>query len=95
VTCNLERRVSITGETYAALSRNKSSVLIYIYYGRNVCGFAYSNENGRKNSISTFVSIFLAETESGSENAGLETESRYADARKRQIQMESQKIKLE
>jgi hypothetical protein len=30
VSYNLERRVSITGETYAALSRNKSSVLIYI-----------------------------------------------------------------
>jgi hypothetical protein len=35
-----------------------------------------SDENGRKNSISTFVSIFfLAKTGSGSENAGLETES--------------------
>ena len=35
--------------------------------------------NRRKNLISTFVSIFLAETESGSENTGTETGSGYAE----------------
>jgi hypothetical protein len=40
--------------------------------------------NGRKNPISTSVSIFfLAKTESGLENTGSETESEYADIRKR------------
>jgi hypothetical protein len=40
--------------------------------------------NGRKKPISTSVSIFfLAETGPGSENAGSETESEYADMRKR------------
>jgi hypothetical protein len=39
--------------------------------------------NGRKNPISTSVSIFfLAETGPGSENAGLKTKSEYADIRK-------------
>jgi hypothetical protein len=39
--------------------------------------------NGRKNPISTSVSIFfLAETGSGSKNTGSETESEYADIRK-------------
>jgi hypothetical protein len=40
--------------------------------------------NGRKNPISTSVSIFfLAETGAGSENAGSKTESEYADIQKR------------
>jgi hypothetical protein len=42
------------------------------------------DENGRKNHISTSVSIFfLMETGAGSENASLKTESEYADIRKR------------
>jgi hypothetical protein len=42
------------------------------------------DENGRKNPISTSVSIFfLAETGAGSENTGSKTESEYADIRKR------------
>ena len=40
--------------------------------------------NGRKNLISTSISIFfLAETESDSENTGTETGSGYAEVRKR------------
>jgi hypothetical protein len=43
-----------------------------------------SDENGPKNPIPTSVSIFfLTETKSGSENTGSETESKYADIRKR------------
>jgi hypothetical protein len=41
------------------------------------------DENGRKNSISTSVSIFFVEMKAGSENTGLKTESEYANIRKR------------
>lgn len=43
----------------------------------------FSDENGRKTPISTFVSIFLAGTGSGSENAVSKTEPKFADFRKR------------
>jgi hypothetical protein len=42
-----------------------------------------SDENGRKNPISTFISIFFGGNGMGSENTGLEMESGYVDARKR------------
>jgi hypothetical protein len=46
-----------------------------------------SDENGRKRTEKPYFYfrfyIFLAETESGSENTGSETESEYADIRKR------------
>jgi hypothetical protein len=41
-----------------------------------------TDENGQKNPISTSVSIFLAETGTGSENAGSKTKSEYMDIRK-------------
>jgi hypothetical protein len=48
---------------------------------------AASDENGRKRTEKPYFYfsfyIFLAETESGSENTGSETESEYADIRKR------------
>jgi hypothetical protein len=55
-----------------------------------------SDENGRKQTKKTLFLLpflyFLVETGSGLENAGLETESGYADARKqKKIRMESQK----
>jgi hypothetical protein len=42
-----------------------------------------SDENRRKNPISTSVSIFFLRKRDPSENAGLEPESGYADAQKR------------
>jgi hypothetical protein len=48
---------------------------------------AISDENGRKRTEKPYFYfcfyIFLAETGSGSKNAGLEMESGYADAQKR------------
>jgi hypothetical protein len=49
-----------------------------------ICKYKHtiSDENRRKRTGKLFL-YFLAETGSGSENAGLETESGYVDARKR------------